>query len=448
MSTVAFLRQSTVVAGLVLALAGPAVAAGSTSSNTVEQLSEAASAALQKGDLKRAIEQFSAVIGTPGIAREAKAKAELNRGLAYQRQGLHAKAAEDYGDALALDALDARTRAIALYNRGLAYRKLNQPGLAIEDFTNALFLNATFAEAYMSRGLVMRESNKPYYALSDFHKAIENDFSRPQLAYFARALVFEELGRTDDAKNELNRALMAKPDFAEARQKLASLGGPAFGDASAEVRPASISSSGAETLGQQVASVDSAMITGSVGAAGQAGTGSNLPTAVTPPAHLLDDDAPRPAKVASIAPLASIKSRKPAAAQATATLLATSEATPAQPEPKRVKVATAETAAPVSDASPSPIASAPLASAEPKGWLIQLSSAQNEAGAWGVWKKLSAKHETVLKDQQAVVMRADLGAKGIFYRLRLAGFDSQKEAAKTCGSLKSRGLSCFVTKSD
>ena len=79
---------------------------------------------------------------------------------------------------------------------------------------------------------------------------------------------------------------------------------------------------------------------------------------------------------------------------------------------------------------------------------MQLSSAQNEAGAWRIWKTLSGKHAEALKDQQAVVMRADLGAKGIYYRLRLADFDSQKDAFHTCASLKSKGVTCFVTKED
>ena len=45
-----------------------------------------------------------------------------------------------------------------------------------------------------------------------------------------------------------------------------------------------------------------------------------------------------------------------------------------------------------------------------------------------------------------MVVRADLGAKGIYYRLRLGGFENQSEAQGVCGKLKSRGVSCFVSK--
>ncbi|WP_170984468.1 SPOR domain-containing protein [Rhodoligotrophos defluvii] len=409
-----------------------------SANDPVAKLASAASEALRKGDLRQAIEQYTAIIGTPGVPKADKVRAELNRGLAYQRQGLHAKAAEDYSNALKADVLDARKRSIALYNRGLAYRKLNQPGLAVEDFTAALFLNPEFAEAYMSRGLVMREHQKPYYALSDFHKAIESAFDRPHLAYFARAMVFEELGRPDDAKNELARALMTKPDFAEARDKLAALGGSMPASVAGQGQPAISSAS------QRVATLSTPAVTGSVGASveGQADAGGDskaMPKAAVPPAHLLDDTGPRARKQAMGTD-----------AHTSARLVATtSDGGTAQP----VKVASAEAGLVASDAVPSsPVidqskGAQAVAAAAPTGWLIQLSSAQSEDSAWGVWKKLSAKHDD-LNDFQPVVIRADLGAKGVFYRLRVAGFDTRNEADKACRSLKSRGLSCFVTKAE
>lgn len=426
--------------------------------------------ALRKGDLKQAIEQYTAIIGTPGVSSVDRARAELNRGLANQRQGLFAKAAEDYGAALADDVLDAKTRSIALYNRGLAHRRLNQPGRAVEDFTSALFLNANFAEAYMSRGLVLRESAKPYYALADFHKAIESKFERAHLAYFARAMVFEELGRPKDARSELSRALMVKPDFAEARQKMATLGGE-LPDTVASVIPASTAATApgdatatapepvSAPRNQRVASLSGdAMVTGSLGNTANgprleksAGT---LPRAVLPPAHLLSDDARSPVKSASASPSIARSSVSNTAQLAPASGLASPELAKASPEPaaKPVKLASASPTV-LSDAQPtSPVvdktpAAKAVAAAVPAGWTIQLSSATSENGAWGTWKKLKAKHD-LLKDREANVVRADLGSKGIYYRLRLAGFDSSKDANDTCGSLKKRGLSCFVAKAD
>jgi hypothetical protein len=42
-------------------------------------------------------------------------------------------------------------------------------------------------------------------------------------------------------------------------------------------------------------------------------------------------------------------------------------------------------------------------------------------------------------------VRADLGAKGIFYRLRL-NFDAQSDAKSSCKKLTAKGMSCFVSK--
>ena len=52
----------------------------------------------------------------------------------------------------------------------------------------------------------------------------------------------------------------------------------------------------------------------------------------------------------------------------------------------------------------------------------------------------------VLAGKEPVVVRADLGTKGIFYRVRLVGFDSQSDAGSECARLKSKGVKCFVSK--
>jgi hypothetical protein len=82
-----------------------------------------------------------------------------------------------------------------------------------------------------------------------------------------------------------------------------------------------------------------------------------------------------------------------------------------------------------------------------KGWSVQLSSLRDEKLAWGTWEKLKARHKP-LSDMTPVVIKADLGAKGIYYRLRVGGFDTRAAAQSACGKLKSRGLSCFVSKAD
>ena len=59
---------------------------------------------------------------------------------------------------------------------------------------------------------------------------------------------------------------------------------------------------------------------------------------------------------------------------------------------------------------------------------------------------MKAKHQS-LASVKPVVVRADLGTKGVVYRVRLAGFEDQNAAKKSCSKLKSSGVSCFVSKS-
>ncbi len=54
----------------------------------------------------------------------------------------------------------------------------------------------------------------------------------------------------------------------------------------------------------------------------------------------------------------------------------------------------------------------------------------------------------VLQSKKPVVVRADLGAKGIVYRVRLGGFETQKSAAKECSALKANGVGCYISKTD
>ena len=56
---------------------------------------------------------------------------------------------------------------------------------------------------------------------------------------------------------------------------------------------------------------------------------------------------------------------------------------------------------------------------------------------------LQAKFPGVLGGRQAVIRRADLGDKGVYYRAQVP-FGSQGEAADFCASLKSAGGQCVI----
>lgn len=434
----------------------------------------AARSALQAGDTATAIAGYSEAIEARDLAPEELANALINRGYAYQQAGEHERAVDDYTAALRIDAMSGKLRATTLYNRGLSQQKLEHPVLAIEDFTSALFLEPEFAHAYYLRGTILRENGQFLFALSDFEKAIRFKHPQPHLAYYGEALAYEQLHRLDEAQVALNKAIAADPSFAPARDKLSELGAlPAMSDV---------------TVPQ-----DGELITASIASPEQIVRKEELPDAVKPPAELvgelpvqmvnavpvrrakLFDDRIPPEDIEPVAAAAT----EPGAEEPVSASEAPSDYTlqaDAIPEPSEMKPATAETkpvsAKPVEqivavEALPEPAAhDAPTAreeaSIEPAGeqatapaeheapltgWMVQLSSAKDEKLAWGTWDKLKTRHKA-LSGMTPVVVRADLGTKGVYYRLRLGGFDSQADAQSLCGKLKSRGLSCFVSKAN
>ncbi len=450
-------------------LAAPAAGGGAIDTNqTSLSLSVQARNALQAGDVETAIAAYSEAIEARDLKPEQLANALINRGFAYQQGQEHDRAVDDYTAALRIDAMSAKLRATALYNRGLSQQKLNQPVLAIEDFTSALFLDPEFAHAYYMRGTILRENGQFLFALSDFEKAIRFNHPQPYLAYYGEALAYEQLRRMPEAKEALDKALAANPSYEPARSKLASLGTvPAVADAAAP---------GAE------------LITASITTPEQVVRKEALPDAVEPPVQLVGDLPVQMVKAVPAKPQKLFDDRippeegpitasvEPAAAQQTAsaepsaagyTLQADAIPQPAEAKPAKADtkpqaeqiVAVEALPEPAADTKPDQQPAAEPATNEPAetsaqnsevqltGWTVQLASARDEKLAWGAWDKLKARHKA-LSDLKPVVVRADLGKKGIYYRLRLGGYDSQADAQSACGKLKSRGLSCFVSRID
>lgn len=90
-------------------------------------------------------------------------------------------------------------------------------------------------------------------------------------------------------------------------------------------------------------------------------------------------------------------------------------------------------------------ASAAAKAITPGGYYIQVGSVRSESGAAGEWKKIQAKYNG-LGGLQYRTQEANLGAKGIFYRIQ-AGPMSKESADNICGSMKAKAPgSCLVTK--
>jgi hypothetical protein len=184
--------------------------------------------------------------------------------------------------------------------------------------------------------------------------------------------------------------------------------------------------------------------------------------------------APSPAVTAAAKPAAPVEAPK---AAAPAPVAAVKPAAPppvtAKPQPKLAVAAPVRmapppespaTAPPKSLMSPAakpvvakPVAAAPVAAkpaavkpaaapAASGSYVLQIGAYKSQSDADNAWRSYKAKHAALLAGYGPDVAQADLGDKGIWYRLRIAGFASKDVASAMCDRLKADGGSCFLGK--
>jgi len=416
MRRVIFASVSSVFLAAWVAAAGSANAAQSSA-----DLAAQAYKSLNGGQAAEAVTLYSQAMNARDLSPEMQANALLNRGLAFQQMKQPDKAVADYTAALEIDAMSASLRSMALYNRALARQKLGQSAQAIEDYTSALFLNPEFAEAYLGRANQLRLSGQYLFALSDYERALRHNHPDPARVHFGTAATYEALKRPGDAAQAYRQALAAKPDYQPARERLAQLGG------APEAKPIAADP----------------MQTASIAVVGSASTmvKSAKPKGQEPPPEL------QPAAISAM-PKTMVKQftdRVPQDETTVATAEAVTRKAPARPvvaEAAAPVISPASAPAEVQGAEPARPEAAAVASAA--GWSVQIASAASEDAAWSTFKKMQKAHK-VLNGQQPSVVKADLGAKGVFYRVRFA-FEAQDDAKAACNGLKAKGVSCFVSR--
>ena len=100
-------------------------------------------------------------------------------------------------------------------------------------------------------------------------------------------------------------------------------------------------------------------------------------------------------------------------------------------------------AAPARTAAVAPQAPA-AASTGGAGSYVQVSSQRSEGEAQAAFRSLQAKFPDQLGGRQPSIHKADLGAKGTYYRAMVGPFANSGEASQLCSSLKAAGGQCLV----
>jgi cell division protein FtsN len=80
------------------------------------------------------------------------------------------------------------------------------------------------------------------------------------------------------------------------------------------------------------------------------------------------------------------------------------------------------------------------------GYVVQISSQRSEADAQASFHSLQSKFPKELGDREAIVRRADLGPKGVYYRAMVGPFGTAGDADQFCSGLKAAGGQCIVQK--
>jgi cell division septation protein DedD len=145
------------------------------------------------------------------------------------------------------------------------------------------------------------------------------------------------------------------------------------------------------------------------------------PPAAAPPAE--QPKAPTTPAAAAPAPSPPSAAAAPSAA-----------APPAAPEPKpEQKMARAAAPPP-----PAPIAG--------KGYRLQLGSVRSAEAAKKEWDHLRSEQSDLLGAMGFTAERADLGARGIYYRIQAGPIADAATAEHDCNELKKRGVGCILVK--
>jgi hypothetical protein len=104
--------------------------------------------------------------------------------------------------------------------------------------------------------------------------------------------------------------------------------------------------------------------------------------------------------------------------------------------------AVAEAEAPPADGAPR-LAAAPLFVSNGP-YVAQLAALQSEAAVNPAWRRISSRAPDLFEAARLDVERADLGQRGIYYRVRAGFFADRANAARFCERIRQMGQDCIV----
>lgn len=129
---------------------------------------------------------------------------------------------------------------------------------------------------------------------------------------------------------------------------------------------------------------------------------------------------------------------------------ADAEPEPSEPEPVRQPARDPEPEPAPAQTQPAPTSrpapSQPAAATSSGPFVAQIAAYRSEGDAESGWVSFASRFPDLASGRAPDIQRADLGDRGVFHRLRIAGFATREDAAAFCEALDARGQACLVAR--
>ena len=159
------------------------------------------------GEGKKAIEDYSAVIGLAGASVEQVAQALGNRGVTYMQTGEPERALKDFTAVIGLEGVSVDQIAQGLVTRGFVLGRMGETQRALEDYATVIGLAGAPAQhvalAYFNRGVMLGRKGETKLAIKDY-SAVNRLLGAP-VEHIAQALV--NRGAIHDQLGDSKRAV-------------------------------------------------------------------------------------------------------------------------------------------------------------------------------------------------------------------------------------------------
>jgi tetratricopeptide (TPR) repeat protein len=124
-------------------------------------------------------------------------------------------------EALSEDMITERDRIATHVNRGIIRLRRGELDAAVADFDTAIARDPKEAEAYLNKGMAMLRREDGASAIGLFDTALAKKTSRPEIAYYGRAVAHEMSGRVAAAYRDYREANRLAPEWEDPRVELA-----------------------------------------------------------------------------------------------------------------------------------------------------------------------------------------------------------------------------------